>query len=124
MTTLLVVDDESLVTDFLSFLLWREGYVVHATRTGSEALEATERVQPDLIVTDLMMPVMSGLELAQALQRDEKRAAIPIVLCTAAPGALTEEEKRLFVAVLRKPYSPATLLDVIARKVGPGRHRE
>ncbi|PMS14556.1 response regulator [Trinickia dabaoshanensis] len=124
MTTLLVVDDESLVTDFLSFLLWREGYVVHAARTGSEALEATERVRPDLIVTDLMMPVMSGVELATALQRDETRASVPIVLCTAAPGALTDEERQRFVAVLRKPYSPGTLLDIIARHVGPGRHRE
>jgi CheY-like chemotaxis protein len=124
MTTLLVVDDESLVTDFLSFLLWREGYVVHTSRTGSEALEAAERIQPALIVSDLMMPVMSGVELAMALQRDEKLAAIPIVLCTAAPGALTEAERRLFVGVLRKPYSPGTLLDIIARHVGPGQHSE
>lgn len=122
MTTLLVVDDESLVTDFLSFLFWREGYVVHAARTGKEALETTERLQPELIVTDLMMPVMSGLELAQLLRRNETLAAVPIVLCTAAPDALTDEEKKLFLAVLRKPYPPATLLEIVARRVGPGGH--
>lgn len=121
MTTLLVVDDESLVTDFLSFLFWREGYAVHAARTGKEALEAIERLQPDLIITDLMMPVMSGLELGLALKRNEKQAALPIVLCTAAPDALTQEEKKLYLAVLRKPYPPATLIEIVVRSVGPAR---
>ncbi|MGN6319599.1 response regulator [Trinickia sp.] len=121
MTTLLVVDDESLVTDFLSFLFWREGYAVHAARTGKEALETAEQLQPDLIITDLMMPVMSGLELAQALRRNEKLAAVPIVLCTAAPDALSDEDKDLFLAVLRKPYPPPKLIEIVVRRIGPGR---
>ncbi|WP_114812056.1 response regulator [Paraburkholderia kururiensis] len=121
MTTLLVVDDESLVTDFLSFLFRREGYVVHAARTGREALDVIGRERPDLIVTDLMMPVMSGVELATALRQDERLAHLPIVLCTAAPHALANEDRALFVAVLHKPYPPATLLDVVARHVGASR---
>ena len=121
MTTLLVVDDESLVTDFLSFLLWREGYVVHTARNGSEALEAAERVRPDLIITDLMMPVMSGVELAKALRRKSDWAQVPMILCTAAPDAVTEREKEFFLAVLRKPYPPPVLLGIVARAVGPGR---
>src|SRR5690348_10743016 len=120
MTTLLVVDDESLVTDFLSFLLGRQGYTVVVARNGEEAGQIVTHKRPDLVVTDLMMPVMSGLEFAKALKHSESLKDLPLILCSAAPGALTDEERQLFAAVLQKPYMPATLLEIVARYAGSG----
>jgi CheY-like chemotaxis protein len=115
MTNLLVVDDESLVTDFLTFLLEREGYVIHAASNGKEALDIVDRVAPALIITDLMMPVMSGLALARALREREASRHLPLILCTAVPDPVAEQERHLFAAVLRKPYAAARLIELVAR---------
>jgi CheY-like chemotaxis protein len=118
MATLVVVDDESLVTDFLTFLLEGEGYAVHAASNGKEALELINRVRPALVVTDLMMPVMSGLELAGALRRSSDFGRLPIVLCSAVMDPVAPQERLLFTAVFRKPYAPAMLVALIAEHTG------
>jgi CheY-like chemotaxis protein len=115
MTTLVVVDDESLVTDSLTFLLQSEGYTVYAAPNGKEALSLIARVRPALVVTDFMMPVMSGLELARALQ--ESGATMPVILCSAVPHAIPRDEVHRFAALLRKPCAPADLLAAVARHV-------
>ena len=117
MTTLVVVDDESLVTDFLTFLLEGEGYTVHAAGNGKEAMDVIGRVRPALVITDLMMPVMSGLELAKVLRGHNEFAQLPVILCSAASHAIAQEDRPLFSAVLQKPQAPAALLDVVARHV-------
>lgn len=119
MTTIVVVDDESLITDFLSFFLKAEGYAVHAARDGQAALDIIGSVIPDVVVTDFMMPVMSGLELAQALKQNVNLSHIPIILTTAAQGAIAKAYPDLFAAVLDKPYAPPILLDTL--KVALGR---
>ena len=116
MATIVVVDDESLVTDSLTFLLESEGHTVHAASNGREALDLVARVRPVLLITDLMMPVMSGLELAARLRADETSGArLPIILCSAVPHAIEEKDRHLFAVVLRKPYPPAELIRVVAR---------
>jgi CheY-like chemotaxis protein len=118
MTTLVVVDDESLVTDFLTFLLEGEGYVVHAASNGKEALELIHRVRPALVITDLMMPVMSGLALAAVLRASNEFRRLAIILCSAVSDPVTQNEQLLFTAILRKPYAPARLVSLIAEHAG------
>jgi CheY-like chemotaxis protein len=113
MTTIVVVDDESLITDFLSFFLKDEGYTVHAARDGKSALDIIGSVIPDVVLTDFMMPAMSGLELAQTLKGDPRLAHIPIILATAAQGAAAKAHPDLFTTVLDKPYPPPRLLDAL-----------
>ena len=113
MTTIVVVDDESLITDFLSFYLKAEGYTVHAARDGRSGLDVIGSVVPDIVITDFMMPVMSGLELAEALKRDVRLSHIPIVLTTAAQGAIAKAHPELFAAVLDKPYPLPVLLHTL-----------
>ena len=118
MTTLVVVDDESLITDFLTFRLEGEGYTVHAAANGKEGLALIARVQPALVITDLMMPIMSGLELAGALRRSSELSQLPIILCTAVADPVTQREQQLFSAILQKPYSLGRLVGLIAQHVG------
>lgn len=113
MTTIVVVDDESLITDFLSFFLKAEGYTVHAARDGLSALDIIGSIVPDIVLTDFMMPAMSGLELAQALKQDARLAHIPVILATAAQGAAAKAHPDLFATVLDKPYPPPRLLDAL-----------
>ena len=118
MTTLVVIDDESLVTDFLTFLLAGEGYAVHVAANGKEGLALADRVRPALVITDLMMPIMSGLEFASALRRSSGSPDVPVILCTAVANPVTPEEQHLFAAILHKPYEPGRLISLVAQHVG------
>ncbi|CAM2158775.1 Response regulator (plasmid) [Pararobbsia alpina] len=122
MTNLVTVDDESLVTDFLAFLLESEGYCVYPATNGKEAREVIARVRPALVITDLMMPVQSGLELATVLRASVEFKHLPIILCSAVPGAIAQADRHLFSAMLQKPYPPAELVQLVAsyvRHAGP-----
>jgi CheY-like chemotaxis protein len=89
MTTLVVVDDETLITEFLTFLFQNEGFTVHTASNGKEGLDVIARTRPDLVVTDLMMPIMSGVDLAGRLRQTDDLRHIPVILCSAVPDAVS-----------------------------------
>ena len=68
MALILLVDDEPLITDSLTYSLKREGFDVEAVADGNSALEAVENLEPDLIVLDLMLPDISGFEVCRRLR--------------------------------------------------------
>jgi signal transduction histidine kinase/CheY-like chemotaxis protein/ligand-binding sensor domain-containing protein len=80
---LLLVDDDMAVHQMLEQELTREGYLLDSATSGGEAIERAERSRPDLIIVDLMMPGMSGFELAERLRQRESTSKIPIVILTA-----------------------------------------
>ncbi len=80
MTRILLVDDEPLITDSLSYSLRREGFEVSAVGDGLEALQLIQDFQPDLVVLDLMLPGMSGLEVCRRLRT---QSATPVIMLTA-----------------------------------------
>lgn len=81
---ILVVDDEEIVVELHKKLLQKKGYDVVVARNGLEALEKVEREEPDLILTDVFMPEMDGLQLCEKLKTNEKTNLIPVVMLTAA----------------------------------------
>jgi putative two-component system response regulator len=80
---ILVVDDLVANRDHLTALLTSAGHVVSTARNGAEALELVSREQPDLIILDIMMPLMNGFETCEALKRQPSTRLIPVVLVTA-----------------------------------------
>src|SRR6516162_5917055 len=78
----LVVDDSMLIRYSICRFLEERGFAVEAATNGSEALEVLRRTKPDLIVTDLKMPKMSGAELIEALKSKPETAAVPIIVVT------------------------------------------
>ncbi|OHB68130.1 MAG: DNA-binding response regulator [Planctomycetes bacterium RBG_13_62_9] len=81
--TILVVDDEEDIRELVALNLGREGYRVVGCETGEQALKLARSQPPDLIVLDLMLPGMDGLEVCRALKRDAQTQPIPIVMLTA-----------------------------------------
>jgi putative two-component system response regulator len=79
---ILVVDDEPAIIDVLSRLLTRDGYNVITARNGAEALDIVDRQKPDLILLDVMMPLIDGFTVCQRLKNDEHTALIPITMLT------------------------------------------
>ena len=112
MALIAVVDDEFLLADLLASLLIGEGHEVMTAPHGRAALQMIRERKPALIITDFMMPLMTGLELAQALQTDSELADIPIILVSGAQGATARERyKDLFAAIFDKPYDSEAMLE-------------
>jgi CheY-like chemotaxis protein len=101
--TVLVVDDEEPVLEVLRRFLTRAGYQIQVASNGAAALELVHSgPAPDLIVLDLMMPVMSGFEVLSALRANKGWAEIPVIVLTATMGYSADH---LDVdAILAKPF--------------------
>ncbi len=83
MTTVLVADDDADIRELVSFKLTQAGYHVLAVEDGLAALETARAEVPDLLVLDLMMPGLTGLEVCRRLRADDETASLPIIMLTA-----------------------------------------
>jgi CheY-like chemotaxis protein len=97
----LVVDDSMLIRYTVCRFLEERGYAVESATNGVEALQILERLQPDLIVTDIEMPKMSGSELITALKKNPQTANIPIIIVAGRASGFDEKEKRANFAIYK-----------------------
>lgn len=112
--TVLVVDDDPVILRLLEVNFEMEGFTVVRASDGAEGLERAREVLPDVVVLDVMMPRMTGYEVAAALRGDSATAAIPIIFVTArAQSGDVERGMELGVDdYVTKPFDP---LDLIVR---------
>ncbi len=113
---ILIVDDEPDISALLAYHLARESYRVRTAASGTEALSAVERERPDLIVLDLMLPGMSGLEVLEELRGREEVREVPVILLTARREEADRIEGLRLGAddYVAKPFSPQELILRIA----------
>lgn len=97
----LVVDDSMLIRYTVCRFLEGRGFAVESATNGAEALQKLERVHPDLIVTDMQMPRMSGSELITALKAKPETASIPIIIVAGRASGFDEKEKRANFAIYK-----------------------
>lgn len=110
--TILVVEDEEDILALLQFNLMKAGYTVKCAACGEEALQAFAQHKPDLILLDLMLPGIGGLEICETLRRDPKTSEIPIIMLT-AKGEESDVVKGLELGAddyMPKPFSIKVLL--------------
>lgn len=98
---ILVVDDDPFILDLLCDVLKEAGFVVQTASDGRAALALLQHMPVALVLTDLMMPYVTGLQLAQQLRSNAETAAIPVVLMSAAPPPRMSDT---FRAVIPKPF--------------------
>lgn len=109
---ILVVDDEEDLLELVNYNLTKEGYRVRCVASGEEALTEARQLVPDLIVLDLLLPSVDGLEICRVLKRDSRTAHVPILMLTAK-----SEESDVVSGLelgaddyMTKPFSPRVLL--------------
>jgi len=110
--TILVVDDERDIVELVRYNLAQAGYRVVSALDGRQAVEAARRERPDLIVLDLMLPVMPGSEVARLLKQDDTTRHIPILMLTAR-GAEVDRVVGFELGAddyVVKPFSPRELV--------------
>jgi len=113
----LVVEDEDGLRLLLRVAFESSGHLVHEAENGAEALEQVERDVPDLIVTDVMMPHMSGIELAERLQA--RVTPVPLIAISADRQKLAEVPADIKI---EKPFDPQELVGAAARLLAAARH--
>jgi len=97
----LVVDDSMLIRHTVCRFLEERHFAVESATNGQEALEILKRVQPDIIVTDMQMPKMSGSELITALKSQPTTANIPIIIVAGRQSGFDKKEKRANFAIFK-----------------------
>jgi CheY-like chemotaxis protein len=115
MATVLVVDDEFGIGELLEALLQDEGHRVITAMNGRHALERMAEARPDLVISDLMMPVMDGGALLRSMRASEDFGAIPFVLMCALPEASIADRIEGYDAYLQKPFKLGAISDLTAR---------
>jgi DNA-binding NtrC family response regulator len=122
MKTILIVDDEAFMLDFVRRILETGGYRVLTAATADTGLAAYRAERPDLVVTDLIMPDKDGLELIQELRRVDPDARIVAISGGGRSHYINAlEAAKAFGAceALRKPFLPSVLLDAVGRALAP-----
>ena len=112
MTTVLVVDDEPDVLAVVVAILEEEGYQIAAARNGQEALEQLRQARADLVLSDVMMPLLDGRELCRTMAADPNLGTIPVIMMSAGGEARVRDAcpHRAFVA---KPFNLDVLLATV-----------
>lgn len=115
MTTILVVEDTPSEMKLISYYLQESGYSVISAVSAKEALTKVIDQKPDVIITDVVMPGMSGFELCRSLKKHPKTEKVPIIICTSK----NQEIDRLWAmrqgadAYLTKPFTREDLLSIV-----------
>lgn len=109
---ILIVDDEEDILELLTFHLEREGFEVRSAGTGEAGLQEVRRRKPDLLILDIMMPGMSGLELCRLFKRDPETESMPVIMLS-AKGEEADIVTGLELGAddyITKPFRPRILL--------------
>ena len=118
--TVLIVEDNELNMKLFNDLLRANGYGTLPMRNGHEALDALKEHRPDLIIMDIQLPEISGLEVTKRIKQDEALRAIPVIAVTAF--AMKGDEERIrqggCEAYISKPISVMHFLDTIRQHLG------
>jgi len=115
---ILIVEDDLNLRVVIRMVLERAGYDVDEARHGIAALESIEQDPPDLVIADMRMPLMDGVELMDRIRSNPATASMPIVLLSGLQ--VDSAAERLATAVVAKPFEPADLLASIARSLQDG----
>ncbi|MBO9465310.1 Phosphate regulon transcriptional regulatory protein PhoB [Pelagimonas phthalicica] len=118
--TVLTVDDSKAVRDMVTFTLEPEGYQVVAAENGQDGLDKLRAARPNLVITDLNMPVMNGLDFITHARSDPAGSGIPIVMLTteSAPEMKAKGKAAGATGWINKPFDADKLVAVTKKLLG------
>ncbi len=115
----LLVEDEPHIAEAIRFILMRDGWRVSVHAEGGDAVERIRDAAPDLLILDLMLPGLSGLDILAAVRRDAALTALPVIMLTARGQARDREAAARAGAnrFVTKPFSNAEILALVRELV-------
>lgn len=118
--SILIADDAVFMRRLLRDLLRPEGYLVQEAVSGRDALEVYDRLRPDLVMLDLALPDMDGLDVLRGLRERYPDACVVVVSAVAAERGAPEALEAGAAGYLEKPFQPAQLIDAVRTALRPG----
>jgi DNA-binding response OmpR family regulator len=116
---IVVLDDQQYLRDIIAAILEDAGYPAVAVATPEEAVQRLEELRPELLVLDLSLPGISGLQFLDQLRAGDTWHSLPVVVVSGDPGKLCAVEGRENVVALTKPFDVSALVGEIRRLLGP-----
>lgn len=110
---ILILEDEQALSDLLADVLEAEGHTARKAGNGLEALHQIEASRPNLILLDMMMPVMDGWEFIDRMRANDEWKTIPVVVITAVYDMSSLERKTGAKAILTKPFDIELIVDAV-----------
>jgi DNA-binding response OmpR family regulator len=120
---ILVIEDDAWIRSFLRDVLTDEGYVVIEAADGKTGLRLAVEEPPDVVLLDLAMPEITGMDVLHGLKRIQRTSAIPVLILSAYAAVLARTDVGSVAGVHTKPLDVATLLAAIRDAVGPAEPR-
>jgi DNA-binding response OmpR family regulator len=123
--TVLVIDDDPVIVKLLRVNFELEGFNVISAGDGREGVEMARAERPDVVVSDIMMPVMNGLELVSTLKSDPDTADLPVLLLS-AKAQMADVQRGFELGAddyVTKPFDPIELIDKVTALAAAARRR-
>lgn len=118
MAKILVLEDNVLSQDMLCSILIPKGYEVTCVADGRSGLAKVKELQPDLVISDIDMPGLNGLEVLRQLRIDSATASLPVIICTSAEDdSYCRLVQKLRAIYITKPFYPTAMLNAIASQL-------
>jgi len=118
---ILIIEDEEIMINLLQKKLSQEGYNVSVARNGEEGLRLIKETMPDLVLLDIIMPKMGGLEVMEAMQKDEKLKDIPVIIVSNS-GQPVEIDKAKELGVkdwlIKTEFDPQEVINKVKKQIG------
>ncbi len=118
--TILVVEDDSDQCELIKLHLLNAGYMVHGVANGLQAAGYCLTSTPDLVISDVHMPHMSGFDMIRILKTEPKMKDIPVIFLTVDEGGRSLGEGLGAIEYLAKPFKPASLLMLVGKHLAGG----
>ncbi|MGX7668571.1 response regulator transcription factor [Flavobacterium pedocola] len=120
MKKILIIDDDKIISNIINFLLKKEGFEVHIAQNGIEGIEKISQLNPDLIITDIIMPYKSGLEITMFAKTHYPDTPILMVSSLGKEDQTVTEVFNLGVdEFLAKPFDPSEILTKVKSLLEP-----
>ncbi len=120
MPSVLIVEDDQEIRELIGDVLTLEGYAVHSMERLPHGLDRIRKLQPDIIVLDLGLPGIGGIEILRIIREDPGLGNVPIIVCSGALDTIqlhNEEFRELHVPVVKKPFNLDQLLDAVRTSI-------
>lgn len=120
MARILIADDDPQASEVIARICQFKGHEVHEARDAEQAMEAAASIAPDLVITDLAMPLGGGQRLVQALREQDGTAACPVIVITGYASILGSSERTALepCTILEKPLQLQPMLEAMEAALG------
>ncbi len=118
---ILIIEDEEIMLDLLQKKLTNNGYEIAIARNGEDGLKMVKEIKPDLILLDIIMPKMSGMEVLEEMQKDKGLKDIPVIIISNSGQPVELDRARKLGAkdwLVKTEFDPQEVVDKVVKQIG------